>query len=80
MAKRRKTNGATTEETMYQVIERGRTTGWIYGVTKPLSFHVAENFAFLLRSISKQGGHEVSCYFVQPFDASLESDRQAHGV
>lgn len=48
----------------YQVIERGRTTGWIYSVTKPLTFHAAESFAFLLRQISKQGGHEVSCYFV----------------
>lgn len=51
-------------EKTFQVIERGRTTGWIYGVTKPLSFHAAESFAFLLRQISKQGGHEVSCYFV----------------
>lgn len=53
-------------EPTWNVIERGRTTGWLYQVSNPLPFARAEAFAFELRQISKQGGHEVSCWFVVP--------------
>lgn len=59
------------EVTQYRVIERGRTTGYIYQVTNPLAFNLAESFAYKLREISKQGGHEVTCWLVVPNSSEL---------
>ncbi len=54
---------------LFQVIERGRTTGYIYQVSNPLLFHVAEAFVYELRQTTKIGGYEVTCWFVEKAEA-----------